>query len=65
MNLRLKSWKIGIVAAFGLAVMGAVIAADTPVTNGKSETAARVEIGKPAPDFELPLLKQEVNGHRL
>jgi hypothetical protein len=48
-----------------LAVASAAHAAETPVKSGTPEKpdrpGARLEVGKPAPDFELPVLKQELN----
>jgi hypothetical protein len=57
-------WKRGIAAAsraaMVLAVLGVPLAAEEPKSPPKRDTARRLEIGKPAPDLELPLLKEEV-----
>ena len=44
-----------------LAGAGAALAADGPAARGKGETGAVLEIGTPAPDFELPVLQQGAN----
>lgn len=58
-------WGVGIVTALFVAavltVVAGVTAAEGPAPRENGESTAQVEIGKPAPDFELPLLKQEVN----
>jgi hypothetical protein len=51
-----------VLCVVALAVASVTPAADTPVNADKREKpGAKLEVGKPAPDFELPVLKQELN----
>lgn len=52
----------GLLSVLGLvAGTGLILAAERPTAPGAARTAVGLEVGQLAPDFELPLLKEETN----
>jgi len=44
-----------------LAIVTAALAADRPAAPGRRKPRPALDVGTPAPDFELPLLEEDLN----